>query len=177
MLRKVTTMMKNTTKMTLVALLIAIAVQARGTESETTTFETSLVGTWKLWSSEPKPQPMSCRLLTIEFQTNAFARWVSQCDGKTYEQTGRYSIETSANLYHRGTLTHIIRIQAAGTHPERVIHLVGVSIDYNNRVPVNARVLNFRDAFVSSFVFVTDDGHPEGGGYSPPSTRTSKPTP
>jgi len=178
--------MKNTARMTFIALLAAIAAQAWGAESETSTFETRLVGTWKLWSSEPRkqepmPQPKSCRLLTIEFQTNAVARWVAQCDGKTSEQTGRYSIETSANVYHRDTLTHIIRIQATGSHPERVIHLVGVTIGSDNRVLVNAEVLKFRDAFVSSFVFVKDDGQPQGGGYSggypPPGARSAQPTP
>jgi hypothetical protein len=168
-------MMKNAVKMTFVALLVALAAQAWGAESETPTFETRLVGAWKLWSSEPTPQPKSCRLLTIEFQTNAVARWVAQCDGKTSEQTGRYSIEISANLYHRDTLTHIIRIQATGSAPERVIHLVGVTIGSDNRVPAEA--LKFRDAFASSFVFVRDNGQPQGGGYSPPAARPAQPTP
>ena len=152
--------MKSTARTTILLLFLAATCLTADEQPQASTFETRLLGLWKLWSSEPKPQPKSCRLLEIGFQTNAIVRWVTQCDGKTIEQTGRYSIETSANVYHRDTLTHIIRIQTTGSPPENVIHLVGVNIGSDNRVPVNAEVLKFRDAFVSSFVFVKDNGQP-----------------
>lgn len=167
--------MKTAIRMTSVALLVSLAAQAWGAKSETPAFETRLVGAWTLWSSEPTPQPKSCRLLTIEFKTNAVVRWVSQCDGTTTEQTGRYALETSANLYHQNTLTHIIRIQATGSDPQKVIHLVGVTVGSDNRVPAEA--LKFRDAFASSFVFVRDNGQPRDGGHSPPAARPSNPPP
>ena len=154
----------------ILALLLAAACLASEEQPAVTTFETRLLGVWTLRSSEPKPQPKSCRLIQLDFQPNGVIRWVTRCDGKTNEQTGRYSIETSANVYHRYTLTHIIRIQTTGSPPESVIHLVGADIGSDNRVPVHAEVLKFRDAFVSSFVFVKDDAQPstEGDGKPAP---------
>lgn len=153
--------MKSTAGMARALLVLCLASNCLVADDKPNTsspFETRLLGVWKLWSSEPKPQPTSCRLLQIDFQTNAFVRWATRCDGKTTEQTGRYSIEISANLYHRGSLTHVIRIQTTGSPPETVFHLVGVHIGSDNRVPIDAEVLKFKDAFVSEFVFIKENG-------------------
>ncbi len=126
------------------------------------TFETRLLGVWSRWSAQPEQQSQSCTLLSMAFHSNAVVRWVKQCDGKRSEHEGRYSIEASANIYHPTTITRVIRIQERGANRETGIHLFGVKIDSDNRVPMHSEVLRFQDAFASSFIFVKEDGQSSG---------------
>ncbi len=160
--------MKSTARMAITLLLLAATGLEADEQPKASTFETRLLGVWNLWSSEPKPQPMSGHLLQIDFRTNSVVWWVIRCDGETTEQTGKYTIETTANIYWRDSLTHIIRIQTPGNQTNTAIHLVGVNIGSDNRVPLTAEVLKFRDAFVSSFVFVRNDGQPKPDGDGKP---------